>query len=162
MKIIKTFGNKEDREYSERISVRAVVANNDKVIILHSKKNKFYELPGGGVDNSESLENAVLREVLEETGYISEIAEEVGSIQEYINEIDLYKVTYCFLCTILDQDNRKPTLSDPEDNEKENIQTSLANAIELISTSEISNNPIAKYSKERDICFLGVLNKVHF
>jgi len=63
---IPQFGT-EPEKYQERICAYAVVFNNEKKI-LAVKVNSIYHLPGGGVDNNESPEEAVVREIKEETG----------------------------------------------------------------------------------------------
>lgn len=49
-----------------------VILREDKVLIVRRVQNDFlggnYELPGGGVEEGENFEGAVIRETLEETG----------------------------------------------------------------------------------------------
>ncbi len=51
-----------------RTAVRGIIVNNRKLLLV---TNKFgdYKFPGGGVEENESLEDALSREILEETGY---------------------------------------------------------------------------------------------
>lgn len=53
-----------------RIRVAALVLREDSILlVLHQKGNKqYYLLPGGGVEPGESGQEALAREVLEETG----------------------------------------------------------------------------------------------
>lgn len=58
-------------ELSFRPAVYAVIINQDKVLL--SKQYGKYGLPGGGVEVDETLEEALYREVKEETGLQVEI-----------------------------------------------------------------------------------------
>ena len=53
-----------------RVTTKAVIFNNDftKVLLLHKEQNGQYGLPGGHVDEGESLESAMRRELFEECG----------------------------------------------------------------------------------------------
>lgn len=55
-------------EITTRRSIRCVARNNNKFLLVHYS-NGNYEFPGGGVEIGETDENAVIREVLEETGF---------------------------------------------------------------------------------------------
>jgi len=52
----------------DRLSVRAIVLNGDNILLMYTERYHDYTLPGGGVDSSESLEQALIRELKEETG----------------------------------------------------------------------------------------------
>jgi 8-oxo-dGTP pyrophosphatase MutT (NUDIX family) len=51
-----------------RPSVYAIILRGDKVLLLNTRSTGKYSLPGGGVDVGESMEEALHREVREETG----------------------------------------------------------------------------------------------
>lgn len=51
------------------IAARAVVVHEEQVLLLYLRKNALYNLPGGGKESNETLEECVLRELQEETGY---------------------------------------------------------------------------------------------
>ena len=52
-----------------RKAVRAVVFDNEnKVALINVSKHNYYKLPGGGIENFESVEDALRRECLEEAG----------------------------------------------------------------------------------------------
>lgn len=51
-----------------RHAVRAVILDEDRILMVQSNKGD-YKFPGGGIEKGESPEEALVREVLEETGY---------------------------------------------------------------------------------------------
>ncbi len=57
-----------------RIRATAVVIKDGKVLLIHRKNEKeFYVFPGGGVEEGETVEQAILRELMEETSIIVKI-----------------------------------------------------------------------------------------
>lgn len=56
------------RAIAQRRAVRGVVLRDTRILLLYTRRYDDYSLPGGGVDASESLEDALLREMMEETG----------------------------------------------------------------------------------------------
>ncbi len=70
MQAIDIDGNYHDVSPDElkwRPSVYAIVIDNDKILLTKQQNNGYY-IPGGGVRIDESFEQAVIREVKEETG----------------------------------------------------------------------------------------------
>ena len=57
-----------------RQAVCALIIEDGKTLAVSRKDNpNDFGLPGGKVDDNESLEEALIREVFEETGYVIEI-----------------------------------------------------------------------------------------
>lgn len=52
----------------KRTSVRGIIFDNEKLIMVQTKHGD-YKLPGGGVNENESFEQALKREIQEETGF---------------------------------------------------------------------------------------------
>ena len=76
------------REYPERpiVGVGAVVIDGDRVVLVKRANEPLkgeWSLPGGAVDVGETLEDAIRREVREETG----LAVEVGPIVDVLDRI---------------------------------------------------------------------------
>ena len=62
-----------------RPSVRGIVIRDGKVLMVHSRKYDYYKFPGGGIEAGEDHNEALCREVREETGF----AVSPNSIREY-------------------------------------------------------------------------------
>ena len=56
--------------YRHSVSVAGVVAREDgKILVIRRRDNGLYQAPGGILEQAETIEDGVTREVLEETGY---------------------------------------------------------------------------------------------
>ncbi len=49
------------------VRVSAVIIDRGKILLIKRRKDKFFCLPGGRVELGETIENALKREILEET-----------------------------------------------------------------------------------------------
>lgn len=82
-------------------SVAGAVFSFDRTSILLIKRRDVpvWVLPGGGIDCGEGAEEAVVREILEETGFTVKVDRLVG---DYIPINRLSKRTHLFECKIVD------------------------------------------------------------
>ncbi len=91
-----------------RLAVRAVIIKDNKLLMVHSRPGD-YKFPGGGVENGEVNEEALIREVHEETGYsISQIKEKLGVVKTINNdqfeEDAIFEMeSHYYLCQIEDK-----------------------------------------------------------
>ncbi len=88
-----------------RPSARAIIINDGKIAMIYSKKYNYYKFPGGGIENGERLEEALMREVLEETGLCvikSSIREygQIRRIQKGSKEEIFVQDNFYFLCNV--------------------------------------------------------------
>lgn len=51
-----------------RPSVRGIVVRDGYLLMVHSLRDRYYKLPGGGIDGDETHADTLIREVHEETG----------------------------------------------------------------------------------------------
>ncbi len=68
--------------------VRGIVIKDDKLLVVYPKNEPIYGTPGGGIEDDESKEQALKRELLEEVG-----AKEIKII-EYLGTMNSYRVDY--------------------------------------------------------------------
>ena len=88
-------------EYELRKSARVILKNADGLIAIQQLQNhNFHKLPGGGIEEGESIEEGLRREVHEEVGCEIEIADSVGMVIEYRNTYKLLHISYCFAATV--------------------------------------------------------------
>lgn len=131
-----------------RIRATAVVVKDGKVLLIHRKNEKeFYVFPGGGVEERETVDQAVLRELIEETSIIVKI-----------NKILEHKIyddgteNYAYLC---DYVSGEPCLSD---NSPEKIE--MESGIEYyrpmwIEINDLENLTIFPEEAKRQLIITG-------
>ena len=88
-----------------RPSVRGIIIRDGKVAMVHSLKYDYYKFPGGGMEDGESLEESLLREVVEESGLqvIPPSILEYGlvhRVQKGQKEAMFIQDNYYFLCDV--------------------------------------------------------------
>ena len=78
----------EDMPVFERFGVRAVIQR-DGLFAMQQSSTGEYKIPGGGIDEGETLEQALAREVREETGLVirPETMVELGEILDVHRDI---------------------------------------------------------------------------
>jgi 8-oxo-dGTP diphosphatase len=93
----------EGKKYQKRVGAYAVVRDDRKLIAV-VKTDTGYFLPGGGVDNDETLEECLLRECIEEIGATINVLEYFAQGSYYFYSttmnVDMESVGHFFLCTV--------------------------------------------------------------
>ena len=79
---IDTHDYNPDGRVHVRPSARAIIEKDGRFLVMHSRKYDYYKFPGGGIEAVETPEQALIREVREESGYFvkPETIEEFGRV----------------------------------------------------------------------------------
>ena len=78
------FGHPQDpRDHVPRPSAYAVILRDDGLILAVIDGPETM-LPGGGIDDGEDARTAVVREIMEETGFAATIESKIGDANEYV------------------------------------------------------------------------------
>lgn len=73
----------ENKKYHRAFGVYGICIEDEKLLVIHKNGGPYihrYDLPGGSLEDGESLSVAMKREFLEETGMEIEISENIGAI----------------------------------------------------------------------------------
>lgn len=94
-----------------REAVRGIILDGEKILLIYSEKNGDYKLPGGGVEEGETYEDALIREVEEEAGVRVEVEEEFLKVMEYdegqFGDCDVFKMlSIYYICRIIKEMNQ--------------------------------------------------------
>lgn len=141
--------------FKRREATRAVVINKrEEVYLLHISSQGCHKLPGGGVEEGESLRDALSRELLEELGCTVKVISEVGRIVEYRDYDKTRQTSFCYL-TKQYGEQLSQSLDQGEVDEGHEIvlATNIDEAISILE-NDTPNNQIGWFINARDLCFL--------
>lgn len=106
--------SKRPGKYEVRRAARAVVFDAEgNVALSHIAKGDYWKIPGGGIEEGESIEEGLRREVREEAGVDIEVVGEVGIIIEYRNAWEQLQISYCFVARVVGE-KQKPEYDEGE------------------------------------------------
>jgi len=136
-----------------REASRAILFDENSLIpLLFVSKYHYHKLPGGGIEDNESKEKALIREIKEETGSTFESIGEIGQITEFRSKWNLKQTSYCYLGKITSKGT--PDFTEKELNQGfKLIWLSLDNAI-LQFEKDLPCNYEGTFIQKRDLTFL--------
>ncbi|MEM2135604.1 MAG: NUDIX hydrolase [Candidatus Jordarchaeaceae archaeon] len=94
----------KDNELTPRIAVDAIIVKDDCVVLIKRKNPPFqdyYALPGGFVEVGEYVEEAVVREVKEETGLDVEVEKFSGIYDDPKRDPRGHVVSIAYVCRVV-------------------------------------------------------------
>jgi ADP-ribose pyrophosphatase YjhB (NUDIX family) len=79
------------------IASGVIIIKENKLLVILDNKDNFYKIPGGSLEEGESLEECAIRELKEETGFSGEIIAKLPSMRlkkrpgtKEVMDIELY------------------------------------------------------------------------
>lgn len=133
---------KVQAEGFSKIAVGAGIISNGKLMIVRRSPNDFlggiYELPGGGVEEGESIESSLRREVKEEVGL--KVERIIGMFEgfDYISELGTKTIQFNFAVVVEEGELRLS--SDEHD------------SYVWVTQSDFEDNPKFKLTPEMEHC----------
>jgi len=138
--IIPTIGEKHENEESRK-TITAIVPNKteDKFLMIHWKEFNWDSPVAGGIDEGETFEQAVEREVFEETGYKVKAVEKLGGEIEmhfFAKNKNVWRERFDqpVLCELVDE--KQYEISEEEKNRHEVVWMTLNEVFEKTSHKE--------------------------
>lgn len=115
MKELNIYGtNYKGKILKTRIACRAIIIQDGKILISYEKNNNKLMLPGGGINENETLEKCLIRETEEETGYLIDIKNKLITINEYYQ--DTLWINHYYTCEIIGNGKINLTTEEKENN----------------------------------------------
>lgn len=162
--------NLEDTEYPykrithTRIVVRGIVLNDNNEIGLCVVcrddifgKVKYYETPGGGKEENETITEGLIRELDEEIGYRCEVISELGIVNDFYNLIFRKNENHYFLCRIKEK-TQIHHASKGDDYIKDIVWMNIDKAIEEYEKYE--DKGLTKLVKQRELPIIKEAKKI--
>ena len=132
--VISITGANAHPSYSHvRVGCRGIVLDGENMLLSHERKSGWYLIPGGGLEEGETLEECCLREIEEETGVLVRLDKPFLCLKEHYE--DWLYISYYFACAPTGQSRQALTEAEvqrglvPE-------WMNIADALELFSHHE--------------------------
>lgn len=98
-KTISQYSSTYNEPYKRKcISCRAIIVDNGKILLSYESKTGFYMSPGGSLEEGETNEECVTRELAEEAGYTTEVISPFITVNEYC--YDTLYISRYFICRV--------------------------------------------------------------
>lgn len=148
-----------------RSAAKAIILHNNNVLINKCMQigtnSVYYDLPGGGQHQFESLEEAVVREVLEETGYKVEIIRFAGIAEEIHTDEQIrkayrdysHRILHIFIVCLADTVRVLPAETDFQ--QEESVWMSLNEADHVFFRPQQLTGKISMLVTNDDPFYLG-------
>ena len=96
----------QNNNLKKHFTASAIIISEGKVLLVHHRKLGVWLYPGGHVENYETPNQAVIREVREETGLDVEIiGKRDESLADHENNVSVLHIPYAILCELIEEDH---------------------------------------------------------
>lgn len=146
-----------------RNSAKAIIVKDNKILLTRNRDllGDYYLLPGGGQNHKETLDKAVIRECLEETGAIIKVGK-LSFIREYIAENhdfgefdpEIHQVEFIFECDLIEAPN-KTRQSEPDATQISVDWVSLPDLLKIRFFPSVLANLLNNHSHQPTPVYLG-------
>lgn len=148
-----------------RCAAKAIIVKQGCILLnkcVQDDGSVYYDLPGGGQNLYESMEEAVVREVKEETGYEVEVRRCVALAEEIYTNPDLraqfpdytHRILHIFLAEITREERENPTEKDYQMEDSEWIPLEEVASLPRLCPDRLRERMIEVLEAE-NIVFLG-------
>lgn len=146
-----------------RSTVKALLLHEGKLLVnrcMTTYGETYYDLPGGGQQKFETLEQALCRELLEETGYRICVGRFAGMVEEIARNPQMrenypayaHRILHIFHADLAADMPVQPTEIDFQ--QQESLWVPLAEADQLVFRPQLLCGQISRFYKESAV-FLG-------
>lgn len=140
--------------YKVRRAARGILMNErGEIALMYVSQDNYHKLPGGGIEDNESIAAALRREMLEEVGAEIEIVSDLGLIIEYRNKQELVQISYCYMCKVIGN-LADPLFTEEERNAGFQIKWMDLNEAISIVADDLPEHYAMKFMHRRDLAFL--------
>jgi len=156
------FPNKKEvvREgYAVRIAARAVIRNTKgEIAVMHMTKTGMHKLPGGGVEENETVAEGMKREIMEETGLVAEVNECLGLTLEYRDEWKMMQISHCHFCTLTGEAGKTNLTEEEKERGFELVWMPIKKMIEILEKYSTTNYD-EMFMRKRELAILKEAEK---
>lgn len=140
--------SQQDPSFTDRLTGKAVVFDRNNLALIGNKVNSFYLLPGGGIEEGESIEEGVVRECLEEIGYQVKLIEPLGVVEDYRQREKRHKISHCYIAEVVGEKGNQKLTESEKRNGLHVIWVSLAEAIKILTgqAKQLRNGEVTFYN----------------
>lgn len=139
--------------YITRIAARGILKKGENIALLNVTNLNFYKLPGGGVEQGETIEQAFKREIMEEVGCDCEISAKLGEIIEYRDGFKLKQTSHVFVSELKREIGEPHLMPDEIAEGFEVMWVTPIEAIRLLESS-IPTDYEGKFIIKRDLAII--------
>lgn len=156
LKVVKDLENYGPEDVKDsREAVRCVLIDSAGMVpILWVGKYEYHKIPGGGIDEGETVLDALSRECMEEVGAKIEVIAELGKIVEFRSEWEFEQTSFGYIGRIVEKGEVNFTEKEVS-NGFELIWVSIDDAIKILQ----NDTPLdyeGKFIQKRDLEFLKI------